>query len=279
MTDSRTSDRYDAAYQGEPGAFSEQAAWRLLGREAALLPCPTLPDVFEAVASRRAADAVIPVENSLAGTVPRAYELLVASGLTARAEVRVHIEHMLIAHPSTRLADVRRVLSHPVALDQCRRFIRSRDLGAVPVFDTAGAVGLVMEDGDRSIAAIASRRAAHLHGAAILAEGIQDLDENWTRFLRLSSAREPDTALARKALVIFDIPHACGSLSRALQHLATLRLDLTKIESRPIPSRPFEYSFIVEMTCGDAAPRWTEWLDSFGSVVSNVRLAGLYEPA
>jgi prephenate dehydratase len=279
MIHSPTIDVYDAAYQGEPGAFSEQAAWRLLGRDAALLPCPTLADVFEAVKHRRAAEAVIPVENSLAGTVPRAYELLVAYGLTARAEARIHIDHMLISHPSTRLSDIRRVLSHPVALEQCRQFIRSRDLAPIPVFDTAGAVGLVMQDADRRAAAIASRRAAELHGAAILAEGIQDHAENWTRFLRLSTGASPEDATGRKALVVFEVPHTCGSLSRALQHLAGLGLDLTKIESRPIPGRPFEYSFIVEMTCGEAAPRWREWLDSFGCVVSHIRLAGVFQPA
>lgn len=270
---------YDAAYQGEPGAFSEQAAWRLIGRDAALLPCPTLPDVFEAIKDRRAAEAVVPVENSLAGTVPRAYELLIAYGVTARAEARVHIDHMLIAHPSAQLSDIQRVLSHPVALDQCRHFIVSREFEPVPVFDTAGAVGLVMREANRNVAAIASRRAAELHGAAILAEGIQDHAENWTRFLRLTTVLDPSMRLAHKALVVFEIPHQCGSLSRALQRLAQLGLDLTKIESRPIPGRPFEYSFIVEMTCGDASPRWAEWLDSFRMSVSNVTLAGLFDPA
>ncbi|MGH9409343.1 MAG: prephenate dehydratase [Vicinamibacterales bacterium] len=268
---------YDAAYQGEPGAFSEQAAWRLVGRDAALLPCPTLPDVFDAIRERRAAEAVVPVENSLAGTVPRAYELLMTYGLAARAEVRVHIDHMLIAHPSARLSDIKRVLSHPVALDQCRHFIQSHGLAAVPVFDTAGAVNLVMREADRSAAAIASRRAADLHAAAILAEGIQDHDENWTRFLRLSAAHEPGGAIGQKAIVIFELPHTCGSLGRALAHLATLGLNLTKIESRPIPGRPFEYSFIVEMTCGEAPPRWSEWLHGFGSFVSSLQLAGVFD--
>jgi prephenate dehydratase len=265
-----------AAYQGEPGAFSEQAAWNLMGPDAPLLPCRTLGDVFEAVASGRAAQAVVPFENTLAGTVPRSYELLLEHRLTAVAETCVRVEHMLIAHPSSSPAGIRRVLSHPVALDQCRDYLRARALEAVPVFDTAGAVGAVMDDADRTVAAIASRRAADLHGAAILAEGIQDHAENWTRFLQLVPEVPAAPRAGRKAMVVFELGHTSGSLARALNVVASLGLNLTKIESRPIPGRPFEYAFLVEMTCGDLTPDWTGWMDALGAVTSTLRLIAAF---
>jgi prephenate dehydratase len=263
------------AYQGAPGAFSEQAAWAIAGTDARLLPCDTLPEVFDAVSDGRATRAVVPFENTLAGTVPQTYELLLEHGLTVTAEASIRIEHMLIGHPSARLTDLRRVLSHPVALDQCRTFVRTHGLEPVPVFDTAGAVGLVMRQADRSLAAIASRRAARLHGAAILVEGIEDHRENWTRFLCL----EPSTALAvtgRKAIVVFELRHERGSLGRALQHLAALGLNLTKIESRPIPGRPFEYAFLAEMTCQAPRPDWPAWLASLKRITSTVRLIATF---
>ena len=264
------------AYQGEPGAFSEQAAWNLVGRDAPLLPCRTLGDVFDAVGDGRARQAVVPVENTLAGTVPRSYELLLEHRLTAIAETRVRIEHMLIAHPFASAGEIRRVLSHPVALDQCRDYLSARGFEAVPVFDTAGAVGEVMRDSDRTIAAIASRRAADLHGAAIVAEDIQDHVENWTRFLQLVPEGAATTVNPRKAMVVFELRHQCGSLARALHMVASLGLNLTKVESRPIPVRPFEYAFLVEMTCGDVRPRWTEWMTVLGDVTSALRLIATF---
>ena len=270
-------DRSDvAAYQGEPGAFSEQAAWNLFGPSAPLLPCRTLGDVFEAVTSGRAGQAVVPFENTLAGTVPRAYELLLEHRLTATAETCVRVEHMLIAHPRAHVSTVRRVLSHPVALDQCRDYLRARGLEPVPVFDTAGAVAAVMSEPDPAVAAIASRRAADLHGATILDEGIQDHAENWTRFLQLVPASAARTPAGRKAMVVFELSHACGSLARALQVVASLGLNLTKVESRPIPGRPFEYAFLVEMTCGEARPTWAEWMGDLGAVTSALRLVATF---
>jgi len=262
------------AYQGAPGAFSEQAAWALVGPDAPLLPRDSLSDVFDAVRDRRAGRAVVPFENTLAGTVPGTYELLLEHGLTATGEASIRIEHMLIAHPSARLTDVRRVLSHPVALDQCRTFIRAYGLEPVPVFDTAGAVDVVLRDGDHSAAAIASRRAAELHHAGILAEGIEDHRENWTRFLRL----EPATSLSvggQKAIVALELRHERGSLGRALQVLAAQGLNLTNIESRPIPGRPFEYAFLAEMTC-ERTPAWTAWLASLAEIALAMRLIATF---
>jgi len=265
----------DAAYQGEPGAYSEQAAWALVGREAALMPCVSLADVFAAVQTGRARTGVLPIENSLAGTVPRAYELLLQHQLAAAGETLVHIDHVLIGRPGTRLADVRRVLSHPVALDQCRRFIESHGVEATAVFDTAGAVSMVMGDETHTAAAVASRRAAELYGGEVLATGIQDSDENWTRFLLLRVRPAEMPARARKAILTFHLPHESGSLSRALQYVASERLNLTKIESRPIHGRPFEYAFVIELTCADR-PDWPRWLEELRSLTTELRWLGAW---
>lgn len=278
MTPEALEPPYDAAYQGQPGAYSEEAAWALAGPDARLLPCATLPLLFDAVVEGRARHGVLPVENSLAGTVPRAYELLLERGLVAVGETCVRIDHVLVGAPGTRVADLKRVLSHPVALDQCTRFLREHPaIEPVPVFDTAGAVAMVMADRARDVAAIASRRAAGHHRAAILAERIQDRDENWTRFLLLSPVAAVDTRESgRKAIVAFRLRHACGTLSRALTCLAARGLNLTKIESRPIPDRPFEYAFLIELSCGALAPDWSSWLGELAAMTTEIRVLGTY---
>lgn len=275
MSAQTTEPPYEAAYQGAAGAYSEEAAWALVGRDAPLLPCESLPVLFEAVRTGRARHGVLPVENSLAGTVPRAYELLLEHDLSAVGETCVRIDHVLIARPSARLEDVRRVLSHPVALDQCTRYIRERGFERVGVFDTAGAVTMVMDGQAHDAAAIASRRAAANHGAAILAEHIQDHDENWTRFLLLAPAPAAP-GHGRKAIVSFHLRHDCGTLSRALERLASHGLNLTKIESRPLHGRPFEYAFVIEVVCGDVTPEWMTWLDDVRPLTTEVRLLGVY---
>ncbi len=268
---------YDAAYQGAPGAYSEEAAQSLLGPTASLLPRRTLEQVFDAVSFSGARHGVVPVENSLAGTVPNVYELLMANDVTVIGETRILIDHVLLAPARTKRQDVRRVLSHPVALAQCAEFFRShRAIQAVPVFDTAGAVEIVMREDDGQTAAIAARRAAVLYGAAVLAEHLQDHDKNWTRFLLLA----PMAAAATRgegthALVAFDLKHEPGSLVRVLQPLADRGVNLTKIESRPVHEHPFEYRFVVELTAtpggasiGDAIQEMqkaTSWLKVLGT--------------
>lgn len=242
----------DAAYQGEPGAYSELAATSFLGGGARLLPLPALEDVFASVTTGRAAHAVVPLENTIAGTVPGVYELLLSHEVTVIAESRVPIDHALIGPPGLALRDVRRVLSHPVALGQCREFLR-RHPAMVPVaaFDTAGAVRIVLEEDDGASAAIAGRHAAAVHGGTVLAEHLQDHAANWTRFGLLSREEPAWSARATKALVVFDLPHQPGALARALDAAADAQVDLTKIESRPIATRPFEYRFIVELSHAD----------------------------
>jgi prephenate dehydratase len=271
----------DAAYQGSPGAYSEEAAWALLGPEATLLPCASLRHVFAAVAGGLARHAVVPVENSLAGVVPDALDLLLAQDRPVVGETLGRIDHVLIASHGTALGDVRRVLSHPVALAQCTSFFdRHPAIEPVPVFDTAGAVALVLRDAERRTAAIASRRAATVHGAAVLLDAVQDHDANWTRFLLLGpAAAAPSPPVAsRKAMLAFRLSHVPGALWRALEPFARRGLSVTRIESRPIHGEPFEYLFFadvlaerpgeaLEAACHDLArvARWTRVLGIFAA--------------
>jgi prephenate dehydratase len=270
-----TIDRYDAAYQGAPGAYSEQAAWNLIGETARLLPCRSLVDMFDAVSNGRAPRAVLPIENTLAGTVPRAYELLIERGFLATAETRVHIDHVLIGRVGAELAGVNRVLSHPVALDQCRRFFGGHDqIEAVAVFDTAGAVELALQDETGATAAIASRRAAALHESAILEESIQDHDENWTRFLLVA----PDVSLPHSdhLILTFCLKHEPGSLATALRLLADYKVNITKLESRPREGRPFEYAFILEMQLPLHGASSADLQQALRATVTDLRILGAY---
>lgn len=241
------------AFQGERGAFSDAAARKFLGDQIDTLPCRTFDDVFVAVISGAAFAAVVPIENSLAGSVHRTYELLGEAGLEIAGEVLLRIRHNLIARPGARLDDIRRVLSHPVALAQCQRFLASRQFEAVAAYDTAGSVKLVMEHQRDDEAAIAGAPAAELYGATILAENIEDHAENYTRFLLL--ARPPHIAELKarvgsgtvKTTVLFRTPNRPGALFRALAAFALRDINLTKLESRPIEGRPWEYSFYIDI--------------------------------
>lgn len=269
---------YDAAYQGAPGAYSEAAAHALLGPGASLLPRRSLEQVFDAVAAGGARHGVVPVENTLSGTVPNVYELLLAHDLRVMGETLTHIDHVLVGPPQVARDDVRRVLSHPVALAQCGEFFRAhRNIQAVPVFDTAGAVEIVMREDDGFTAAIASRRAAELYKGAVLAEHLQDHPENWTRFLLLV---RPDNAPAikgaNKTLVAFDLPHQAGALAHALEDIAKRDVNLTKIESRPIAGKRFEYRFIVELTVQHGGTALDETIDEMRRETPWLRVLGAY---
>jgi len=238
-----------AAFQGERGAFSEAAARKLLGASIDVLPCKSFDDVFAAVQSGAAGCAVIPIENTLAGSVLRNYELLGDAGLEIAGEALLRIRLSVMARPGTRLSDVRRVLSHPVALAQCQRFFAAHpDIEGVAVYDTAGGVKLVMESGRDDEAAIAGVPAAEIYGASILAENIEDHAENYTRFLLVSKhGALPKPEGARKMTLLFRTPNKPGSLFRALAVFALRDINLTKLESRPIEGRPWEYQFYADI--------------------------------
>ncbi|HVH67220.1 MAG TPA: prephenate dehydratase [Gemmatimonadales bacterium] len=263
------------AIQGEAGSFSHAAALDALGADLRLIPCATFEDLFRAVAAGEAALGVVPIENSLAGSVHENYDLLGRYALHVVAETQVRVRHCLIARPGTSLDGVRRVASHPVALAQCRAFFAAHpEVVPVPAYDTAGSVRDLMVGRLAADAAIASALAAELYGAAVLKEGLEDHAENYTRFLVI--AREPGPReRARKTSLVFTLPNVPGSLHRALGAFAARGLDLTKIESRPIPGRPWEYAFYLDVL-GDPRGEVAAALAELRAFAPEVRVLGTY---
>jgi len=270
------------AFQGEAGAFSEAAAVQLLGEEITTVPRPTFDATFRAI-SEGAADALlVPVENSLAGSVVRVYDLLLESQLTIGGETILPIELNLIACPGTSPAEIRSVSSHPMALAQCERFFAAHSQWKrVPAEDTAGSVREALALGDKSRAAIAGRRAAEHYRGLILAESIQDNTENFTRFVLLLPAKEaaamcnPD---ARKMTIAMRLAHRPGSLLAALEPFARHGVNMLKIESRPIHGRPWEYQFFLDVEA-EALARLEGALNEVRKVTSELRVLGLYAAA
>ena len=263
------------AIQGEAGSFSHAAAIEAHGPAIELVPRPTFAELFQAVERGEADRGIVPIENTLAGSVYENYDLLTAHSLHVVAETELRIRHCLVSRPDAVLSRIRRVASHPVALAQCRRFFLTHPhLVAVPAYDTAGSVRTLMLGGSEADAAIASTLAARLYGAKILAEGLEDHVENYTRFLVI--AREPAPAeRATKTSLMFTLANAPGTLHRALNVFASRGLDLTKIESRPLPGRPWEYSFYLDVM-GDAQSGITEALEELRSFAPILRVLGFY---
>lgn len=270
------------AFQGEPGAFSEAAAIQLLGESIATVPRPTFEAAFRSIAEGVADAILAPVENSLAGSVVRVFDLLLESRLAIVAETILPIEMQLIALPGTSLQDIRSVASHPMALAQCERFFAAHpEWKRVPAEDTAGSVREMMRRGDKSCTAIAGRRAAqHYHGV-ILAEGIQDNAENFTRFVLLVPEKDAaswHSTEARKTSLALRLAHRPGSLLAALEPFAKHGVNLLKIESRPIHGRPWEYQFFIDVEAQDTA-KLDQALAEVRSATSELRVLGRYVAA
>ena len=265
------------AIQGELGSFSHQAARRVLPGSR-VMPCFTSADVFEALASGRAGRALIPIENSLAGTVAEHFDLLLAHGFWIEREFLLRIEHNLVAAPGTRLRDLRRVFSHPVALAQCREFFkRNRHIEAVPFYDTAGSVKHVVQDQLRDAGAIAGREAARVYRARILRRGIEDDKRNFTRFFLLGRSRRV-TAGADKTTIAFAVKNIAGALFKALSVFALRDISLSRIQSRPVRGRPWEYVFFVDFLRGnDEAAR--NALRHLGEISKYLKVLGTYRAA
>jgi prephenate dehydratase len=235
------------AIQGEPGSFSHEAATRLVN-DAVIVPCSLSADVFAALAAGTVDAAVIPIENSLAGSVSEHFDLLLAHDVEVRHETLLRIRHNLIGLSGTAIADIDRVFSHPVALAQCRRFLAEHPkMRAHSFYDTAGSVKQLVELHDRGAGAIASAAAARYYGAEILEADIEDNPENFTRFFMVRRAGETgiDPA-ANKISVAFSVENRPGSLVAALSELSAIGTNLTKIESRPVHGKPWEYIFYVD---------------------------------
>jgi prephenate dehydratase len=266
----------EVAIQGEKGSFSHQAALALLGEDVGLHPRPTFEALFKAVEGGEVDRGLLPIENSLAGSIHENYDRLRAAPLHIVGETQLRVRHCLLGRPGATLGTIRRVASHPVALAQCRSFFAARpQIEAVEAYDTAGSVrDLLRPDGMATQAAIASRLAADLYGAQVLMEGIEDDPQNYTRFLLL--ARQPaEAAGVCKTSLVFTTPNVPGALHRALGAFATRGVDLAKIESRPLRGRPWEYSFYLDAV-GDPSGALGDAVAELKALASDLRVLGTY---
>lgn len=271
--------RVRVAFQGERGAFSEEAALQHF-KDAQGLPRRTLREVFEAVAGGEADAGVVPVENSEAGSINETYDLLLQFHRVLRitGEVTLRVSHCLLGVPGTSLDRVRRVYSHPQALAQCEAFLRRLGVEVVPYYDTAGSAQMLAEHPSADTAAIASRRAAELYGLVILAEEIQTNALNYTRFLSLAKTAAPRRDPS-KTSVVFSTAHRPGALYRALGALAEEGLNLTKLESRPSRQAVWEYVFYVDFEGHEEEPRVQRALEALRSQCLWVIPLGSYPAA
>jgi len=267
------------AIQGEPGSFSHEAA-KKLNPEAEIVPCSLSADVFAALTSGEVDAATIPIENSLAGSVLEHFDLLLAHDVQVERETLLRIRHNLIALPGSSMADIQRVSSHPVALAQCRRFLAAHPhMQAIAYYDTAGSVKQLTELRDRRAGAIASHAAASFYGAEILAADIEDNPENFTRFFRVRRRSEATTdSEANKISIAFSVENRPGSLVAALSELSAIGTNLTKIESRPVHGKPWEYVFYVDCQIRSAA-EGSHALAALGPHCAMVKELGRYQEA
>jgi prephenate dehydratase len=234
---------YKVAFQGERGAYSEDAATHYFKDHIETIPYPTFYEVLESAELGRSDYAVLPVENSLEGSVGESYDLLLTTELTAVGEIYHKIRHCLIGfHP---LGKIDTVYSHPQALGQCRKFIQENHLKPIPTYDTAGSVKILLELKKDSIACIASRKAAEIYNVPVIKDGIEDNANNYTRFLVLANKNQDRTS-KDKTSIIFSIKHVPGALYEVLAKFNTNKINLTKIESRPTKTTPWEYNFYVD---------------------------------
>jgi prephenate dehydratase len=264
------------AFQGERGAFSEEAAEKLLGGGIVLVPRATFEAMFESIDEGAADYILAPIENSLAGSVHRTFDLLVESRLSIMAEEIIPIVHNLIGVPGATIERVTTVESHPVALAQCEQFFRSRpELKRIATEDTAGSVRAIVAAGDSSRAAIASRRAAEIHGGKILREHLEDNSENYTRFLLLGPPSKTSDA-ANKLSLVFQTAHRPGALFHALGPFARRGINLMKLESRPIAGRPWEYRFYLDLQASAADPEVEAAIGELEKLSVNLRILGSY---
>jgi len=262
------------AFQGEPGAYSEEAVVRLFG-EVETVPCAALAGVFEAVEAGRADRGVVPVENSQAGSINETYDLLLAHDLVITGELDLRVSHCLLALPGQALRDIRRVCSHPQALAQCDAYLRRLGVEITPASDTAGSARQIREQLLAGCAAVASRRAAQIYRLEVLADGIETNPHNYTRFLVLGRSPAPHRPPS-KTSIVFVVPNEPGTLYAALGALATRGINLTKLESRPGRRRPWDYVFYVDVDGHAEDPALRDALGELRRRTTFLRVLGSY---
>jgi prephenate dehydratase len=266
------------AYQGERGAYSEEALIQHFGTSAEAVPKPYLSEVFDAVEEGEVDAGLIPVENSLEGSIVRSYDLLYKRALKARGEVVLKVHHCLIANPGVPFGDVKKVYSLPQAIGQCWAYLEEQRLEAIAAYDTAGSVKMLKELGRMDCAAIASSRAAEIYGMSVLARRIETHAENYTRFLVIALEDHPPTA-DDKTSIAFTLVNEPGMLCGALEPFADKGIDLTKIESRPRVGNPWEYIFFIDVLGHREDPELRAALSRLEEASSSVKILGSYPRA
>jgi prephenate dehydratase len=262
------------AFQGEPGAYSELAVFNYFG-DVETLSCESFDIVFDSVVSEVCHAGLIPIENSLAGSIHQNYDLLLRHDLHIIGEYLLRVQHCLIALPGVSKAEVKKVISHPQALGQCAAYLRGLRVKTESVYDTAGSVKMLKESGARDTAAIASRRAAEIYGMQILEEGVEDNAENYTRFLAVSKMGIQPEGEA-KTSIVFTLKNQPGALFKALSVFALRDIDLTKIESRPLQGKPWEYLFYIDFIGAAHEETAHKALDHLGEYALMLRVLGSY---
>ena len=263
------------AFQGAPGAYSEEAGFGYFDAPE-MVPQESFEAIFDAVASGDCQSGLIPIENSLAGSIHHNYDLLLRHDLHIVGEYFLRVHHCLIGFPGAALSDIKHVISHPQALGQCAGYLRELGVKTEPAYDTAGSVKLLKESGDRSMAAIASKRAAQIYEMEILQESIEDNPENYTRFLEIAAEPVKPEGEARTSIV-FTLKSQPGALFKALSVFALRDIDLTKIESRPLAGKPWEYLFYIDFIGAVENETVRRALDHLGEYALMLRVLGSYK--
>jgi prephenate dehydratase len=263
------------AFQGEPGAYSEQACAALFP-EASYRPTASIRRVFESVEVGQVDFGLVPMDNSQAGSINETYDLFLRHGLSLVAEIAVPVDHCLLGFPGVELDELTEVLSHPQALAQCEEFLSSLAATVRADYDTAGAAKRIVRDGLRTTAAIASHRAAALYGLSVLAERIQTYPDNSTRFGAISRRAEP-LGVPDKTSLVFGVGHVPGCLYRCLGAFAERHLNLTKLESRPRAGRPWEFVFYADIESAAGTPSMVEALTELSEHATFTRVLGSYQ--
>ena len=263
------------AFQGVPGAYSEAAAVDLFGVDIDSVPCESFEMVFASVEQGFCDVGVLPIENSLAGSIHRNYDLLLQHGLSIVSEYHLRVEHCLIGLPGASLTEIRSVISHPQALAQCDNFLRKLGVSTSAAYDTAGSVKIIQEKGNLAQAAIASQRAAEMYTMSVLVQGIEDNAANFTRFLAVALEQVIPAADA-KTSIVFTLRNMPGALFKALSVFALRDIDLTKIESRPLVGKPGDYLFYIDFAGSTADQSPARALDNLSEYTLTLRVLGSY---
>jgi len=266
------------AFQGEIGAYSESAVYSFFSSSAEVKPCENLSEVFESVKKGETPYGVVPIENSLEGSVNQTYDLFLEYDLKVCGEIALRIVHCLIAHPGTRLNQVKTVYSHPQALAQCRKFLEKLGCKLISTFDTAGSVKMIKEEELKDAGAVASERAAQIYGMKVLAKEIGDTTNNYTRFFVLSKQDSPPSG-QDKTSIIFSAKSIPGALYHVLEEFAVRDINLTKIESRPTKRTPWEYNFYLDFEGHRNEEKCQEALESIRDKTLFVKILGSYKAA